>query len=231
MPGNQLPLTSPQRRRLLKYFAAENSVEIARRGVQIHGGVGYTRDYGAEKLLRDAMVLPIYEGTSQIQSLMAMKDTLMGILKRPQQFVTRVGQANWRAVSARDPLERRVAKVQALSLSAQQHLMTKTALAKLGGLSGKPISSWRDTMTKDWDPKRDFALAMLHAERLTKLLVDEAVAEIFLAQAKKNPERRAVLERWLDRIEIRDRALHEEITTTGDRILQSLQTPSAAAAE
>lgn len=230
----ELPRHKARARRLtplLKYFAAESSVEIARRGVQIHGGVGYTRDYGAEKLLRDGMVLPIYEGTSQIQSLMAMKDTLMGIIKRPQAFVTRLGQARWRAVSARDPLERRVAKIQTLSLSAQQHLMTKTALAKLGDLSGRPISSWRDVLTKDWDPKRDFALAMLHAERLTRLLVDEAVAEIFLSQARKHPERREVLERWLDRIEIRDKALHEEITTTGDKLLASLQGPSAAAAE
>jgi alkylation response protein AidB-like acyl-CoA dehydrogenase len=232
----ELPVFKARARRLtplLKYYAAEKAVEIARRAVQIHGGVGYTRDYGAEKLLRDAMVLPIYEGTSQIQALMAMKDTLMGILKRPQQFVTRLGQARWRALSARDPLERRVAKVQALSLSAQQHLMTRTALAKLGELGGKPVATWRDVLTKEWDPKRDFARAMLHAERLTRLLVDEAVAEIFLEQARRHPERRAVLERWLDRVEIRDRALHEAITTTGDKLLASLEAdaPEAAAAE
>src|SRR4029453_15546156 len=69
---------------LLKYLGAEKAVELARRCVQIHGGGGYTKDYGAEKLLRDAMVMPIYEGTSQIQALMAMKDTLGGILKNPQ---------------------------------------------------------------------------------------------------------------------------------------------------
>jgi hypothetical protein len=65
--------------------------------VQIHGGSGYIKEYGAEKLLRDALVMPIYEGTSQIQSLMAMKDTLGGIMKNPQAFVTRVAQARWRS--------------------------------------------------------------------------------------------------------------------------------------
>ncbi|HEX4456874.1 MAG TPA: acyl-CoA dehydrogenase family protein, partial [Polyangia bacterium] len=45
---------------LLKYLGAEKAVELSRRAVQIHGGVGYTKDYGAEKLLRDAMVMPIY---------------------------------------------------------------------------------------------------------------------------------------------------------------------------
>ena len=209
---------------LLKYLAAEKSVEIARRNIQIHGGAGYTCDYGAEKLLRDAMVMPIYEGTSQIQALMAMKDTLMGIIKRPQAFVTRIGQARWRAATSRDPLERRVARVQSMSLAAQQFLLTRTAADKLKGLSELPVTSWRDALTKDWDPKRDFALAMLHAERLTRILADEAICEILLEQAKAHPERRELLERWLDRCELRDRALLEEITTTGGRILASLST-------
>src|SRR6185312_10130921 len=94
---------------LLKMLAAEKAVEIARRNMQIHGGVGYTKEYGAEKLLRDALVLPVYEGTTQIQSLMAMKDTLLGIIKDPARFVRKQGQARWRAMSARDPLERAVA--------------------------------------------------------------------------------------------------------------------------
>jgi len=215
---------------LLKYLAAEKAVEIGRRAVQIHGGVGYTKEYGAEKLLRDALVLPIYEGTSQIQSLMAMKDTLMGILKRPQAFVTRIGQTRWRSVSARDALERRVAKLSLLSLSAQQFLLTRTAAGKLRTLADVPVSTWREVLTKQWDPKRDFALAMLHAERLTRILADEAVAELLLEQAKAHPDRRELLERWLDRAELRSKALHEEITTTGTRILGTLATESVAQA-
>jgi alkylation response protein AidB-like acyl-CoA dehydrogenase len=215
---------------LLKYLAAEKAVEIARRNVQIHGGVGYTREYGAEKLLRDALVLPIYEGTSQIQSLMAMKDTLLGIIKRPQAFVRRMGQARWRAVSATDALEKRVAAVSVLSLSAQQHLLTRTAADKLKTLGGTALTTWKASLAKEWDPKRDFALAMLHAERLTRLLADEAIAEILLEQSRRFPERREVLARWLDRCELRDRALHEEITTTGERMLAKLAAQRAAVA-
>jgi len=204
---------------LLKYLAAEKAVEITRRNLQIHGGVGYTRDYPAEKLLRDALVMPIYEGTSQIQALMAMKDTLGGILKRPRAFVQKLGQARWRSVSARDGLERRVARLQALSLSAQQHLVTRTAADKLRSLGDVPVQGWRKALTKEWDPKRDFALAMLHAERLIRILADEAVAELLLEQATAHPQRRDLLERWLDRAEPRVRSLHEEITTTGERLL------------
>ncbi len=214
---------------LLKYLATEKAVEIARRNMQIHGGVGYTREYGAEKLLRDSLVLPVYEGTSQIQSLMAMKDTLFGIIKRPQAFLRRMGQARWRSVSARDALERRVAKLQTQSMSVQQHLLTRTAAGKIKTLADIPVAKWGETFIKQWDPKRDFSLAMLHAERLTRILVDEAVAELLLEQAKIHPHRRDVLERWLARAELRSKALHEEITTTGERILSTLASEDHAA--
>ncbi|MDI3282930.1 acyl-CoA dehydrogenase family protein [Polyangium sp. 15x6] len=223
--ARELPRWRARSRRLtplLKYLAAEKAVEIARRAIQIHGGVGYTKDYGAEKLLRDALVMPIYEGTSQIQALMAMKDTLIGAIKRPGDFLGRIADARLGALTGKDELDRRLARVQGYSLSAQQHLLTRTAAGKLRTLSVVPFAGWRDALTKGWDPKRDFSLAMLHAERLIRLLADEAIAEILVAQAKKHPGRRELAERYLDRAELRARALHEEITTTGGRILAML---------
>ncbi|MCB9523111.1 MAG: acyl-CoA dehydrogenase family protein [Myxococcales bacterium] len=216
---------------LAKAFGSERAVFHAQRCIQIHGGVGYTKEYGAEKLLRDAMVLPIYEGTTQIQALMAMKDSLMGIMKDPAAFLSRLAQWRWRSVSARDPLERRVAKLKSLSLSAQQHLMQRTATDKLKGLAGKPITAWPKAFTQSWDPKRDFAFAMLHAERLLWLLTDEAIAGILLEQAQQFPERRELLERWLERAEPRARMHHDQIHTTGDRILAKLAEAEADTAD
>ena len=207
---------------LLKYIAAEKSVEAARKCIQIHGGNGYITEFGAEKFLRDAIVMPIYEGTSQIQALMAMKDTLGGIIGNPQGFVARLARTRWRALSARDPMERRVAGIQALSLAAQQHLVSRTATDKIRSLKGKPMSSWSAEFFKNWNPKRDFAYAMLHAERLTRLLTDEAIVEVLAAQAKKFPERQPILERYLERAEPRCRYLYDQITTTGERILAQL---------
>ncbi|HEX3695307.1 MAG TPA: acyl-CoA dehydrogenase family protein [Polyangia bacterium] len=207
---------------LLKYLAAEKAVEMARRCLQIHGGNGYMHEFGAEKLLRDALVMPIYEGTSQIQSLMAMKDTLTGILRAPQEFVKRMAQTRWRSLSARDGLERRVARLQLLSLAAQQHLVTRTMAAKVKTVQGQPLGTWRKALFNQWNPKRDFAYAMLHAERLTRLLADEAIAEVLLAQARRHPQRRELLERHLERAEPRVKFLHDEITSTGQRLLDLL---------
>jgi 3-(methylthio)propanoyl-CoA dehydrogenase len=207
---------------LLKYFASEKAVEMGRLAIQIHGGNGYMKEYPAEKLLRDALVFPIYEGTSQIQSLMAMKDTMLGILKNPQKFARKMAQTRWNSLS-RDPLIRRVAKIQLLSQSSLQYLMARTAGDKFRSLQDLPFAQWPQRFLKDWDPKRDFAYAMLHAERLTRLLIDEHICELLLKQAQEFPQRRAVLERYLERSEPRCRYLHDEITTTGSRLLASLQ--------
>jgi len=206
---------------LLKYLAAEKAVEMSRRCLQIHGGNGYMREFGAEKLLRDALVFPIYEGTSQIQALMATKDTLKRIIGAPGEFLKRSAQARWRALSAADPLERRLARVQQLSYAAQQHVVTRSVAAKVRTARGNGGPYSRELFTK-WDPKRDFSFALLHAERLTRLLCDQAILEALFEQARRHPERRPILERYLDRAEPRARFLHDEITSTGRTVLAQL---------
>ncbi len=217
---------------LLKYLASERAVEHARLCVQIHGGNGYITEYGAEKLLRDAMVFPIYEGTSQIQALMAMKDTLGSVMKAPQKFVRQLAQTRWRSLSARNPLERRVAKLQWLALDSQQYLVRKTAADKMRSLGELPVSRWSQAFFKDWDPKRDFSFAMLHAERLTQLLADVAICEVLLEQSKQHPKRAEVLQRYLRRAEPRCRHMHDLIHTTGSELLAELheREPAPAAA-
>ena len=54
---------------MAKLYAAEAAVEIARQAVQIHGANGVTTEFLVEKLARDSLIVPIYEGTSQIQQL------------------------------------------------------------------------------------------------------------------------------------------------------------------
>jgi alkylation response protein AidB-like acyl-CoA dehydrogenase len=211
---------------LLKYQAAEKAVEMTRRCLQIHGGNGYMREFGAEKLVRDALVMPIYEGTSQIQALMAMKDTLGGILKAPKSFAKRLARARFATLSRRDPLERRVLRLSYLALSAQQHLITRTVAQRVRNMPEKSLPAWQRLM-QDWDPKRDFGFALLHAERLTRILADEASAEILLDQARRHPERRALLESFLDRAEPRAHHNHEEIVHSSGRQLARLQAPRA----
>ncbi len=59
-----------------KLFATTIANEIAREAVQIHGGYGYVREYHVERMMRDAKVTEIYEGTSEIQHIVIARELL-----------------------------------------------------------------------------------------------------------------------------------------------------------
>src|SRR5438128_1636065 len=59
-----------------KAFGADSAMAVATDAVQIFGGYGYTKDYPVEKLMRDAKLLQIYEGTSQIQRMVIARSLL-----------------------------------------------------------------------------------------------------------------------------------------------------------
>ena len=52
-----------------KLFAAETAMEVTTKCVQLHGGYGYTREYAVERMMRDAKITEIYEGTSEVQRM------------------------------------------------------------------------------------------------------------------------------------------------------------------
>ena len=60
-----------------KAFAADLAMRVTTDAVQIFGGYGYMKDYPVEKLMRDAKLLQIYEGTSQIQRMVIAKEIMM----------------------------------------------------------------------------------------------------------------------------------------------------------
>ena len=52
-----------------KLFAAEVAMDVTTKAVQIHGGYGYTKEYPVERMMRDAKITEIYEGTSEVQKM------------------------------------------------------------------------------------------------------------------------------------------------------------------
>jgi butyryl-CoA dehydrogenase len=61
-----------------KLFASEMSTRVAHKAIQIHGGYGYTTEYGVERHYRDARITEIYEGTSEIQRIVIAASMLKG---------------------------------------------------------------------------------------------------------------------------------------------------------
>jgi butyryl-CoA dehydrogenase len=61
---------------IAKYFSAETVVAVTRMAVQIHGGNGYSKDYPVERMYRDAKIVEIYEGTSQVQKIVIARNAM-----------------------------------------------------------------------------------------------------------------------------------------------------------
>ncbi len=61
---------------MAKLFAAEVAMEVTTKAVQLHGGYGYTREYPVERMMRDAKITEIYEGTSEVQKMVIAANLL-----------------------------------------------------------------------------------------------------------------------------------------------------------
>jgi len=61
---------------MAKYFAAETAMRVTTQAVQIHGGYGYVKEYHVERLMREAKLTQIYEGTSEIQQVVISREIL-----------------------------------------------------------------------------------------------------------------------------------------------------------
>ncbi|MBE5871776.1 MAG: acyl-CoA dehydrogenase [Lachnospiraceae bacterium] len=61
---------------MAKLYAAEVAMEVTTKAVQLHGGYGYIRDYDVERMMRDAKITEIYEGTSEVQRMVISANIL-----------------------------------------------------------------------------------------------------------------------------------------------------------
>ena len=61
---------------MAKLFASETAMQVTREAIQVHGGYGYVRDYDVERYFRDAKILEIGEGTSEIQRMIIAREII-----------------------------------------------------------------------------------------------------------------------------------------------------------
>ena len=180
---------------LVKYFGAEEAIRVARMGMQVFGGYGVVKDYDVERFLRDSLILPIYEGTSQIQSLMATKDLLKAIVRNPRSLLVPGGHSPW---------------LTAARFDGEIGRTYRGALRAFGGAVswlmvdlGRQVGPRRAAQlmrggTAELDDT-DLAYVLLSAERLTQMLAYLHIGRLLAQQAQRWPERRPLAERFLRR--------------------------------
>ncbi|HYK97939.1 MAG TPA: acyl-CoA dehydrogenase family protein [Candidatus Acidoferrales bacterium] len=166
---------------LVKWYGSEEIVRVCRNTLQIFGGYGVVTEYGVERHMRDALILPIYEGTSQIQSLMAVRDLMRIVLRDPRSLV---GGGPSRML-ARAPLGGDYAVARSAFVGALRAMVA--SLARKGGLE----------LVRGKRPPTDDEMApfLLHAERITETLAHLHVARALGEQAVRVSSRRRLAER------------------------------------
>ncbi len=179
---------------LAKYYGAEETIRVARTGMQVFGGYGVVKEYEVERFLRDSLILPIYEGTSQIQALMAVKDLFKAIMRRPQGLLSPGGvspslaQARFSGEVGRlyeSALGDFNGTLRWLMLDLGRRLGPRRLAAMVGG--GKAPED------------DDLAYVLLSAERLTQMLAHLHIGRLLAQQAAEWPERRPLAERFMRR--------------------------------
>jgi 3-(methylthio)propanoyl-CoA dehydrogenase len=179
---------------LVKYFGAEETIRVARMGMQVFGGYGVVKDYDVERFLRDSLILPIYEGTSQIQSLMATKDLLKAVMRNPSSLLVPGGHSEWLARATFNG-----------GLGRQYRQALRAFGAALGWLMldlGRQVGPRRVAQLVRGSATledEDLGYVLLSAERLTQMLAFLHVARLLAQQAERWPERRPLAERFLRR--------------------------------
>ena len=169
---------------LVKWYGTEGAVRVCRLALQIHGGVGVVDEYDVGRFMRDSLITPIYEGTSQIQSLMAVKDLMKATLQRPRSLLGR-GPSRLLADASFD------GRVGSDFAAARGHIVgiLRSLMGRLvrrkgpGLLRGAPLAD------------EDLGPILLHAERITEALAHTHVARVLAERAGGIPQRRQLAER------------------------------------
>jgi alkylation response protein AidB-like acyl-CoA dehydrogenase len=192
---------------LVKWYGAEEVLRVCRAAMQIHGGYGVVREYEVERMVRDSLILPIYEGTSQIQALMATKDLLKAAMARPTVLAGGTVSASLAAASFDGEMGRLYRRARSSFNATLRALLVDLvrrggAKGALGMVRGRPSIAEEDT-----------AYILLHAERLTAALAQLHAARLLATQAMTHPERTRLALRALRRA--------VEVTATAERVVKS----------
>lgn len=124
---------------MLKLFSSEYANQIAYDCIQVHGGSGFMKDYACERLYRDARILTIYEGTSQLQVVAAIKGVTSGVYaNRIKEYETvevsgELAEMRKTLVALRERYETTVEKAKELGTASEAFDFLSRRLVEMAG--------------------------------------------------------------------------------------------------
>jgi alkylation response protein AidB-like acyl-CoA dehydrogenase len=200
---------------LVKFYAGEKAVFNARECVQMHGGYGFTCEYLAEWWLRESLIIPVYEGTSQIQALMCLKDSLKEITRKPTRFIESALGTRVKVIAERDPLMRKLNKLRQEYDGALMAIIFKlvkvNVRTSLSDVNPSHVREVLKILTKELVKFETLRPALLHAERITEIKCMMSIGESLVKDVKADPSRLWIAERWINKSLPRAAMLRSEI--------------------
>ncbi len=191
-----------ERTPLVKYYGSEANALLSMRAIQAFGGYGYMTEYQVERLHRDSIGALLYEGTSEIQSLMAMKDFVKGMMKNPKGFVQALVASHpiGGLMSGKTQVERDLGVTVYEFRKSVAGLIVRVFkpdqnLSELG--FGEALGWIRQVFKKEyWEEAGRFDGLMVHAETLCQALTYLTTLRILAKHAAKDPSRAGLFNRY-----------------------------------
>jgi hypothetical protein len=188
---------------LLKWWVGVKSVETARDVVQIHGGYGFTKEYRAEWWVRESLILGLYEGTSQIQSLMCVKDTMKEIIRQPREFIENALGTRLQTIAQTDPLKKKLGRMKQVFYGAVINVLFKlvkeNVRTSFSELKSTDIMKVVKILSRELVKFENLSPALLHAERICELKAYLSLGRAVVADAEVDPSRKWIAERFVNK--------------------------------
>lgn len=183
---------------LVKFYSSEAYVRLSAKAMQAMGSYGYMKEYQAERFHRESFGPLMYEGTSQIQSLMVLKDLLLGLAKNPMNWMSQLAADYAKGKIAKNSAQSKVKKYRFEFHSAVSYLVLSTI-----GQNG--LQSF--LKIKEAFNDKTIAALMPHAETVTEALSYVETLAILADHAQKDQSRQAHFDDYEKLIRPRMKAL------------------------
>jgi alkylation response protein AidB-like acyl-CoA dehydrogenase len=195
---------------LVKMYGAETFTHLSQRGIQALGGYGFIEEYDASRYHRDSFACLLYEGTSQIQALMAMKDLMKFIMRSPAKYFTGLVNANPIAnfFGANSEAESVFNSTQYEFKKNFVRLLIRTL--KPDTNMDNPAELMKFFNAKQWLKEENVMKLMIHAETIAMSLSYIETLRVLQAHAQKDSSRHDLFSRYHKLVKPRFAAIYED---------------------
>ena len=195
---------------LVKMYGAETFTTLSQKGIQALGGYGFIEEYDSARFHRDSFATLLYEGTTQIQSLMAMKDLMKFIMRRPSKYFTGLVNSNPIAnfFGASSEAESKFNSIQYDFKKNFVKLLIRTLKPETN--MDNPTELMKFFNAKEWLREENVMKLMIHAETIAMALSFIETLRVLQQHANKDSSRQDLFNRYAKLVAPRFAGVYED---------------------